>query len=245
MDAGGAMLQGFPVWIPTGTQYPLLLLDPDEQHNYQIFVTGNYFKVSAFNIQGRLMPNWNPRKVWPNLSSSMSSLQTGSHALLYALNEKGRLDFFTYDAKAYPLSFDSNMVFKQVQHLTKDSSLTRFYTLDTFGVFRTFDLGSGGSLQMKNYNTSGFTSFEPAKNSPFNDEYFILQNTAGYVLINKDGKTMSQISNADSVVSHVQVLFLNGDMRLIYLHSKDRKIHVEDLRGRPYQPFPQSGTTTY
>ncbi len=122
LDENGKDLAGWPAWIPTGTKYPVAIIDPIGDFNYQFIATGIYFKVSAFNAQGRLMAGWNPKDVWPNLVQTVSYLHYKGQALLAALNEQGFVSYYTLAGKTFTdIPKDSGLFFISANLIQKDT----------------------------------------------------------------------------------------------------------------------------
>jgi hypothetical protein len=70
----GKSIQGWPIWIPTSTHYGMLAQSINSENDMAFFVTGRYFKLSAFNAQAKLLPGWNPLSIYPNLLSELFSI---------------------------------------------------------------------------------------------------------------------------------------------------------------------------
>ncbi len=122
IDENGKDLAAWPVWIPTGTKFPVAIIDPNQDKNYIFIATGQFYKVSAFTTQGRLLPGWNPKEVWPNLVQTISYLSFNGQQLLAALNDQGYVSYFTLQAKNYTgIARDSSIRFTQVSITQKDT----------------------------------------------------------------------------------------------------------------------------
>jgi hypothetical protein len=122
IDENGKDLAGWPAWIPTGTKYPVAIIDPIGDFNYQFVATGIYYKVSAFNAQGRLLPVWNPKEVWPNLVQTVNYLTYNGQTLLAALNEQGFVSYYTLAGRAFTeIPKDSGLFFVSATFQQKDT----------------------------------------------------------------------------------------------------------------------------
>jgi hypothetical protein len=136
IDCKGNNISGWPVWIPTGTNYPVSIIEPNQDRNYQFFLTGIYFKVSGFNAQGRLISGWNPRDVWPNLKGSMSLIKFKGEQLLAALNEKGQISYFRLNGTAYTeITGDSNTTWFEANIMQQDTGSFKIVARDSMGLY--------------------------------------------------------------------------------------------------------------
>ena len=136
INCKGNSISGWPVWIPTGTNYPVSIIEPNQDRNYQFFLTGIYFKVSGFNAQGRLISGWNPRDVWPNLKGSMSLIKFKGEQLLAALNEKGQISYFRLNGTAYTeIAGDSNTTWFEANIMQQDTGSFKIVARDSMGLY--------------------------------------------------------------------------------------------------------------
>lgn len=74
-------------------------------------------------MQGRLLPGWNPKQVWPNWVSSVSLLSYKGQNLLAALTEKGGIQFSYLDGKNYSdLKLDSGYNWVAARFMQTDTA---------------------------------------------------------------------------------------------------------------------------
>lgn len=132
IDENGKNIPGWPAWIPTGTKYPVAIIDPNQDKNYQFIATGQFYKVSAFSAQGRLLPGWNPKEVYPNLVQTLSYLTFNGQGLLAALNEKGFISYYTLQGKSFSgIPKDSGLIFLQASITLKDTGTIEILAQDS------------------------------------------------------------------------------------------------------------------
>jgi hypothetical protein len=244
-DADGKQLQGFPLWIPTGTNFPLHLLE-DGPANMKFFLTGRQFKVTGYNLQGRLLPSWNPKAVWPNIVSPMNSFQFGTEHLIYGLNEKGKLDFFTLGGKPYQrIRFDSSLFVCEATHRAADTGHVRFYLLDTSYNLHITDVFTTAPSKTVKYPLNAFRHFSLTANTSIGNETFVLKNETEYAVMDASGKLIANKLNRDSSITNLRFVFLLNQQKVVYLDSRSQQIYVEDPAGVPYPPFPQNGAYSF
>lgn len=136
IDGKGNNLSGWPVWIPTGTNYPVSIIEPNQDRNYQFYLTGLYFKVSGFNAQGRLISGWNPKDVWPNLKASMSLIKYRGEQLLAALNEKGQMSYFKLNGSSYTeIVGDTTSTWFEATITQQDTGSFKIVARDSVGLY--------------------------------------------------------------------------------------------------------------
>ncbi len=137
IDENGKNLAGWPAWIPTGTKYPVAIIDPNHDKNYQFIATGQYYKVSAFSAQGRLLPGWNPKEVFPNLVQTLTYLTFNGQGLLAALNEQGYISYFTLQAKSFHgIAKDSGIIYRNASLVQKDTGTIEILAQDSLQTYQ-------------------------------------------------------------------------------------------------------------
>jgi len=128
----GKSIQGWPIWIPTSTHYGMLAQSINSENDMAFFVTGRYFKLSAFNAQAKLLPGWNPLSIYPNLLSELFSIYSKGEVLLMGLNEKGGISSFNLKGEQVNQQLlDSSQIFNKIQILKIDSSQFLFIGSDS------------------------------------------------------------------------------------------------------------------
>ena len=128
----GKSIQGWPIWIPTSTHYGMLAQSINSENDMAFFVTGRYYKLSAFNAQAKLLPGWNPLSIYPNLLSELFSIYSKGEVLLMGLNEKGGISSFNLKGEQVNQQFvDSSQIFNKIQILKIDSSQFLFIGSDS------------------------------------------------------------------------------------------------------------------
>jgi len=132
IDENGKNLAGWPAWIPTGTKYPVAIIDPNQDKNFIFVATGQYYKVSAFSAQGRLLPGWNPKEVYPNLVQTLTYLRFHGQGLLAALNEQGYISYYTMQSKSFNgIPKDSSITFIRAVIAQKDTGTINILAEDS------------------------------------------------------------------------------------------------------------------
>jgi hypothetical protein len=132
LNEDGKSIQGWPIWIPTSTHYGMLAQSISSENDMAFFVTGRYYKLSAFNAQAKLLPGWNPLSIYPNLMSELYSIYSKGEVLLMGLNEKGGISSFNLKGEQVNQQFvDSAQVFNKIQILKIDSSQFLFIGSDS------------------------------------------------------------------------------------------------------------------
>lgn len=123
LNEEGKSVQGWPIWIPTSTHYSMLTEAINSESDMAFFVTGRYYKLSAFNAQAKLLPGWNPLSIYPNLHSQLFSIYSKGELLLMGLNEKGWISTFNLKGETmHPYFTDSTQKFQKIQVIKTDSN---------------------------------------------------------------------------------------------------------------------------
>ena len=233
IDENGKNISGWPVWIPTGTNYPVSVFDFNEDGDYEIFATGIYFKASAYSAQGRMLANWNPKDVFPNLKSSLHLAIIGGKKVLHALNEKGQVSFFTPKGEKWDgVKLDSNNVWLDYQLINTDTGNIQVMAMDSSFVYH-FQYTNGKSKKLRLSELPDFYKF---KTSGIGFTLFFAKNK---VLVRDDkDKFVVQKLFSDSSLSNFSWSSIGEGYKLSYYDSKTGMLNVEDEKAIPLKPFP-------
>jgi hypothetical protein len=233
----GKSLSGWPVWIPTSTSYPLTLLDPNKDRNYQIFVTGKQYKISAFNAQGRLLPYWSPKEVWPNAKSKVGFFQFAGKTVYWYLNEKGSVQFLNQQAqKLNLLNLDSQFQFNDVLIESIDTGQFQLIGLDSNQLVQVNFFSTKAPI-IKLQNAIGFNHLQKVN---------VGSNQNNYLLTGSNQVSISTLQNSPSFAKRFEEgtftntnwLFMGGAFQLVYQNPKTNKLHIENSKATSYKPFP-------
>ncbi|MDZ4666396.1 MAG: hypothetical protein SGJ00_00790 [bacterium] len=233
----GSNLSGWPVWIPTGTNYPVTVLDPNLDRNYQIFATGRQYKISGFNTQGRLLPYWSPKEVWPNVSSSLGAFQHAGELVYWYLNEKGSIQFLNRQAqKLNFLNLDTLYQFIKVQIEAIDTGQFQLIGLDSNQLVQ-LNFFSTRSAVIKSQNAIGYNQFEKVNTGSKLSSY-LLQGRNQVALEQMSSTAVFQQTFENGTMINPKWFFIGGAFQLVYQNPISLKLHIENTKGVPYKPFP-------
>lgn len=238
MDEDGNYLSGWPVWIPTGTNYPVLVADPNHDRNYQFYLSGIYFKVSGYNAQGRMLAGWNPKDVWPNLKSGPGMIRLMGTDYLYALNEKGVVNYFTISGgkQAQPLPSDSGTSFIQAVITQPDTGSCVLTALDSNQLWRIVYKG-GKEVSRNSWQANGYNSFKLSASGEI-----VLVGTTRLHVLNEQGEEILYRS-ASAIQPNLQQV---GDgQRLVWFDPIHGELKVEKTNGETHPPFPMKASGPY
>lgn len=233
----GKNLSGWPVWVPTSTNYPLTLLDPNKDRNYQIFVTGKQYKISAFNAQGRLLPYWSPKEVWPNAKSKVGVFQFAGKTVYWYLNEKGSVQFLNQQAQKLNLiNLDSQFQFNDVLIESVDTGQFQLIGLDSNQLVQVNYFSTKAPI-IKLQNAIGFNHLQKVN---------IGSNQNNYLLTGSNQVSITTLQSPPSYTKRFEEgtftntnwLYMGGAFQLVYQNPKTNKLHVENSKAVSYKPFP-------
>ncbi len=237
IDDLGKNLSGWPVWIPTGTTFPISVFDPNNDRNYQIFATGNYFKISAFNQQGRLIPSWNPKDIWPNLKSTIGIFKFGGQQVYYGLNERGKIQFLNSAAKPFDqIKIDSNFTFLDVKIESIDTGQINITALDTNQIIR-INYYTTKTAIINIIPAKQFRSFNISKNEVSQTSYLLFGNN-NIALIDQNANSLLEKKATYNPGAQIQWAFIGNGYKLIYQDSLAKTLNIENSKGEAYKPFP-------
>jgi hypothetical protein len=244
MDENGKALSGWPVWIPTGTKYSVSVFEPENDRNYQIFASGSYYKISAFNQQGRLLPSWNPKEVWPNVASSVSMIKPSGKNVYWALNEKGKIIAFNAQAKQLDLfKLDSSISFLDIKMNQIDTGKIEIIGIDSNYLYQ-ISWYSYKPLEMKKTASVGYTSVRRVSNGSGNNLLLLAGATKLQLVDEKGGQVLSK-SFAETELLKPNWLFIGNSHKLVYRSGLRGTLNVENASKNAYKPFPISISSEY
>lgn len=176
LNEDGKSIQGWPIWIPTSTHYSMLPVPINSENDMAFFVTGRFYKLSAFNAQAKLLQGWNPLSIYPNLQSELFSIYSKGELILMGLNEKGYISSFNLKGESiHSVIADSTQLFQKIILIQTDSNQMQLIGADSnqlvLNAYKNERLvfknklaiqGPVKSLQINKQNNSIY--FETAKN---------------------------------------------------------------------------------
>ncbi|MDP1727881.1 MAG: hypothetical protein Q8M15_13940 [Bacteroidota bacterium] len=244
IDENGKNISGWPAWIPTGTKYPVAVCDFNKDGNYQFFASGNLYKATGYSSQGRLLANWNPKDVWPNLKSALQSFYMGNNPLLGAINEKGRLSIFTaLGQKHKGLGLDTNYKWIDYRLHNIDTGNILILGLDS-ARFYTIHYSSTLPAKVKTLSAAGFTSFEPL-NIDEGISAYLFKSSTGVLIKDENDRTRYQKTFPDSSLTHFSWNYIGDSYKISFYNSQLKEMHVQNSSGIPYKPFPMAINRNY
>jgi hypothetical protein len=244
IDETGKNLYGYPLWIPTGTEYPIQVFDYLNNKNYQLFAIGKYYKIWCYNIQTRLLPGWNPLNYYPNPIKNIQAFSLRNDLISYTINQKGKLNFYSINGKpASNFGFDSNMTYSYITHNQIDTNSVYFYYVD-----------STNQMKMKEYHTE-----TPAKNKVLQairstpkhqfmvnkSIYWGVQLGKNYTIYNASGNAIYSKICADTFDYQFNLMYKSGSIQVSYLDSLKGKLYLEKLNNLPENNFPLNANYYY
>jgi hypothetical protein len=244
LDETGKILQGYPIWIPTGTAYPIQVSDYLNDKSYQIFAVGKYYKIWCYNIQARLQNGWNPKNYYPNPIQNIQSFNFRNELITYSINQKGKLNFYQTNGKLYSnFSFDSNMVYKYLKHEILDTNYIRFYYMDSTNQFKVKEYHT--QLPIKDNFISNIKSIPDQSILLNNSLYFITKNGQNTSVYNNLGALYFSKNFSDTFNYQFDLIYKNGTIHLSYLDSLQGLLFFESKENKHIDKFPLKANYYY
>ena len=244
LDETGKILQGYPIWIPTGTEHPIQVSDYLNDKSYQIFAIGKYYKIWCYNIQARLQNGWNPKNYYPNPIQNIQSFNFRNELISYSINQKGKLNFYQTNGKSYSnFSFDSNMIYKYMKHEILDTNYIRFYYMDSTNQFKVKEFHT--QLPIKDNIINNIKSIPIHSIMLNNSLYFITKNRQNTSVYNNLGALYFSKNFSDTFNYKFDLIYKNGTIHLSYLNSLQGLLYLENKENKPIDKFPLNANYYY
>jgi hypothetical protein len=244
IDETGKNLQGYPIWIPTGTEFPIQVLDYLGDKSYQIFAVGKYYKIWCYNIQGRLQNGWNPKNYYPNPIQNIQAFNFRNELITYSINQKGMLIFYQTNGKLYSnFSFDSNMVYKYMKHEILDSNFIKFYYVDSTNQFKVKEFHT--QMPIQNNVISNIKSIPIQSVLLNNSLYFLTKNDQNVSIFNNIGALLFSKNLVDTFNHQFDLIYKNGAINISYLDSLNGLLYMENKANKPMDEFPLKANYYY
>ncbi len=236
IDENGKNIAGWPVWIPTGTNYTVPVFDPNKDRNYQIFATGIYYKVSAYTSQGRLLPSWNPKEVFPNFKSSVGTFNYNGAQVYWALNEKGKINFLNTQAKVFDkIKIDSTLSFIDVKITSIDTGAFLVTAIDSNQLYQIY-YSSSKPIQTKTFAAPYFNHVQSISNG-INKNATLLYSNSHVEIRDENGKQLLNRNIQLAVDTKPQWLLVGNTYELVYTDPSNN-LKIENEKSEAYKPFP-------
>jgi hypothetical protein len=244
LDETGKLLQGYPIWIPTGTAYPIQVSDYLNDKSYQIFAVGKYYKIWCYNIQARLQNGWNPKNYYPNPIQNIQSFNFRNELITYSINQKGKLNFYQTNGKTYSnFSFDSNMIYKYMNHEIIDTNCIRFYYMDSTNQFKVKEYHT--QLPIKDNIINNIKTIPVQSILLNNSLYFITKNGQNTAVYNNIGVLYFSKNFTDTFNYQFDLVYKNGMIHLSYLDSLQGLLYFENKEIKLIEKFPLKANYYY
>lgn len=244
LDETGKLLQGYPIWIPTGTAYPIQVSDYLNDKSYQIFAVGKYYKIWCYNIQARLQNGWNPKNYYPNPIQNIQLFNFRNELITYSINQKGKLNFYQTNGKTYSnFSFDSNMIYKYMNHELIDTNCIRFYYMDSTNQFKVKEYHT--QLPIKDNIINNIKTIPVQSILLNNSLYFITKNGQNTAVYNNIGVLYFSKNFTDTFNYQFDLVYKNGMIHLSYLDSLQGLLYFENKEIKLIEKFPLKANYYY
>jgi hypothetical protein len=244
LDENGKNLQGYPLWIPTGTKFPIQVNDYLNDKTYQIFAIGKYYKIWCYNIQAKLLSGWNPKNYYPNPIQNIQTFTFRNELISYLVNEKGKLNFFTLNGKKFnSFGLDTNTIYKYIKHEMIDSNKIKFYFIDSSNVFKIKEFHT--TLPSKNYNLNTISSIPTNEVYLDKNMYFIVKKYISTSIYNSMGKEVYNKNFNDTLNYQVDIIVKNNVPYFSYLDPLKGKLYLENKKYKTEESFPLNANYYY
>lgn len=238
IKSDGTFMPNYPKKIPSTTQLSLSLFDYDKDKNYRVFIATQNGSVYGYDISGRPLDGWNPKKI-VELQEPLVHKRIQGKDILFA---RGQRDFYMLDRKGNVINMykdSSHVVYNNPFYFRSDNNyaMNRFVSTDLNGKIKSFLLD--GRKLYKSVGTWSpdhhFLHADVTGDSLY--EYVFIDNNQMFMY--SDDTTLGYNFQFNAKISYPPyVVFLNNNQYLA-VHSQEANLFylfnrkAEILKGFP------------
>lgn len=234
----GTSMPGYPKKLPQATQLSLSLFDYDNDKKYRIFVATASGLIYGYDISGRSIDGWNPKRITESLEPITHKRVQGKDLLFV----RGMRDFYLLDRKgniinhyndSSHISYNNPFYFRQDENF----AMNRFVSTDQNGKIKSFLLD--GRKLYKSVGTwtpeHHFLHADVASDTSY--EYVFIDNNQLFMY--SDDSTLGYNFQFNAKISEAPFSLKIADKNLLGVHSTDESLlylfdrNAEILKGFP------------
>lgn len=239
----GTFMPGYPKKLPQPTQLSLSLFDYDNDKNYRIFVTTKNALIYGYDISGRSLEGWNPKRIIESYEPIVHKRVQGKDVLFV----RGLKDFYLLDRKGNVIN-----LYKDSSHISynnpfyfredKNYAMNRFVSTDQNGKIKSILLD--GRKLYKSVGTwtadHHFLHADVAADTSF--EYVFIDNNQLFMY--SDDSTLGYNFQFNSKISEAPFCLNISGKNLLGVHSSDESLlYIFDRNAEILKGFPINSVT--
>ncbi|MCK6610805.1 MAG: hypothetical protein L6Q78_07165 [Bacteroidia bacterium] len=232
IDESGKNIPGWPVWIPTSTEYPLCLTQLNEARDPGIFAVGRYYKLSAWNQQGLLIGPWNPLSIYPNIKSGLVAIEAEGKKQLVAFNEKGNFSRYSLSGNFLGTCWADSISYLKGLVYQKDTGNLQLVVSDSLAVYQLSWNPIHGITGKKMVLT------KQAQGISRRNSAILVQTKNGNAVLDERGNIQFDISYADSLSGNLSWMPFPGTIKAIWYENNSMQLNAAWATKRKTEPFP-------
>jgi hypothetical protein len=240
LDLNGNSMPNYPIKLASTNNLGMSLFDYEKNRNYRIFIPCLNQNVYAYDISGRPVEGWNPKKVG-NVLDNVKHINVKGKDLLFIANDQGYFYFFNRKGELQaqfrdsigveynnPFYFDSNAEFAK----------NRFISTDQKGKIKSiFVDGKRLYKTVGNWTEKHFFTYANVMGDEKSDYIFIDNNQ---LMVYQDDTTLGFNYQFNSAIENPPFLFkINETESLVGIFSNEtQQIYLFDRQGKLQNGFP-------
>lgn len=239
----GTFMPGYPKKLPHATQLSLSLFDYDNDKNYRVFIATKNASIYAYDLSGRPLEGWNPKKIIESYEPIIHKRIQGKDVLFV----RGLKDFYLLDRKGNVIN-----LYKDSSHITYNNpfyfradanyAMNRFVSTDQNGKIKSILLD--GRKLFKSVGTWStehhFLHADVAADTSY--EYVFIDNNQLFMY--SDDSTLGYNFQFNSKISEAPFALKLGAKNLLGVHSSEESLlYVFDRNAEILKGFPISSVT--
>lgn len=240
MKEDGTFMPNYPKKLPYSTSISLSLFDYDNNKNYRIFVSTQNASIYGYDISGRALEGWNPKRIIESYEPIVHKRVQGKDVLFvrglrefYLLDRKGNVINLYKDSSH--ISYNNPFYFKE----DKNFAMNRFVSTDQNGKIKSILLDG-----RKLYKSVGTWSSEhhflyADVTADTANEYVFIDNNQLFMY--SDDTTLGYNFQFNTKISEAPFVIQLAQKKILAAHSSDESLlYVFDRNAEIVKGFPIS-----
>jgi hypothetical protein len=247
ITSNGKEMYNYPVRFPGKALAGINLFDFYSDSTFQYFVPLDNKTVLGYDLSGKSIQGWNPRRVDANITTKLTSFSLAAGPYLCASSSNDQLKVLPYSVKQpVPLTPGIASNHYQVYSFQADTTQAFIWLTDTTGSIKMYTINNKLELVEK----------QTIASAPEDVYHSVIQTSGGYAVLaahhsgftvfnEKGAKLLSKVYNDSLVTLPVFSHTKEKNPMIGYTELVSEKVNWMSLQGALYPTLPLKGSTPF